>query len=266
MNESFLKERFKQLSPEEEEVAKEYSNKWKKGIQLRKITRSLFTRTTYFQRLVDSSFDMVDVDKSGDVTLEELYSGLLLIHLKLAVYAGAPACRPASMAYVTEIFHLLDVDSSGSLSKEEFATVIKILYSQVFTRIVIQWGLTLMIVPVITQYIVTYTTSLYWVLHEFWKDIDDELDPIERLLLKLWTAFLVVTPHWMDEIGAFVWWGVDKIPKGVWKSMPFTFLTLAQTSVALPYVLNHVEDFFRQAAHSDVGKPHDKQRGKLKEC
>jgi len=29
-------------------------------------------------------------------------------------------------------------------------------------------------------------------------------------------------------------------------------LTVAQTSVALPWVLNHVEDFFRRAAHSLV--------------
>ena len=35
----------------------------------------------------------LSVDKSGDVTLEELYAGLLLIHLKMAIYVGAPACR-----------------------------------------------------------------------------------------------------------------------------------------------------------------------------
>ena len=87
---------------------------------------------------------MIDVDKSGDVTLEELYAGFLLIHLKMAVYVGAPACRPASKQYVSEIFQLLDKDDSGTLTKEEFATVMKILYSQVFTRIVIQWTLTLM--------------------------------------------------------------------------------------------------------------------------
>ena len=52
--------------------------------------------------------------------------------------------QPASKSYVTEIFHLLDKDNSGTLCKEEFATVMKILYSQVFTRIMIQWSLTLM--------------------------------------------------------------------------------------------------------------------------
>ena len=55
--------------------------------------KSWLTSTTYFTKAIDSSFDMIDVDKSGDVTLEELYAGLLLIHLKMAIYVGAPACR-----------------------------------------------------------------------------------------------------------------------------------------------------------------------------
>ena len=93
---------------------------------------------------MDAAFDSIDVDKSGDVTLEELYSGLLLIHLQMAAYVGASACRPASRGYVEEIFHLLDADDSGVLNREEFSVAMKVLYSQVFTRIVIQWTLTLM--------------------------------------------------------------------------------------------------------------------------
>jgi hypothetical protein len=54
---------------------------------------SWLTNTRYFQRAIDAAFDGIDVDKSGDVTLEELYSGLLLIHLQMAAYVGASACR-----------------------------------------------------------------------------------------------------------------------------------------------------------------------------
>mmetsp|Transcript_35285 Transcript_35285/g.85094 ORF Transcript_35285/g.85094 Transcript_35285/m.85094 type:complete len:506 (+) Transcript_35285:116-1633(+) len=216
--------------------------------------RSWLTGTEYFKRAVESAFDTVDADKSGDVTMEELYAGLLLIHLKMAVYVGAPACRPASKEYVKEIFHLLDVDGDGTLSKEEFATVMKILYSQVFTRIVIQWGLTLMIVPVISQYIINYAKLVYWIAHEFWKDIDDDLDPLQRLLWKLWSLFLYLVPFRLEEITTGVRAALfDKVPSGVWKSAPFTILTLAQTSVALPYALNRVEDFFWRAAVSRTG-------------
>ena len=56
-------------------------------------SKSWLTSTKFFERRVDSAFSTVDVDKSGDVTCEELYAGLLLIHLKMAIYVGAPACR-----------------------------------------------------------------------------------------------------------------------------------------------------------------------------
>lgn len=59
---------------------------------------SWLTRTKYFQKAIDASFDMVDQDKSGDVTLDEMYAGLLLIHLNLAVYVGAPACRVSMLS------------------------------------------------------------------------------------------------------------------------------------------------------------------------
>jgi hypothetical protein len=127
----------------------------------------------------------------------------------------------------------------------------QILYSQVFTRIVIQWTLTLILVPMTTKHIIRYTTLFLYALHEFWKDIDDELDPLQRLLWKLWESWLVYSPEALDQVGAIGWWVVCKIP---WKSMPPVMLTVAQTSVALPWALNHVEDFFRRAAHVLVGR------------
>jgi len=227
---------------------------------IKRSKRSWFTKTDYFQRAIDSTFDMIDADRSGDVTLEELYAGLLLIHLQLAAYAGAPACRPAGKEYVTEIFLLMDTDNSGTLNKEEFTTVMKILYSQVFTRIIIQWGLTLMIVPVISQYIIEYATSFYWMAHEFWKGINDGIDPIELQLRKAWALLLYLTPWWMDAMGEFLWTSLCRVPKGVWRSVPLTMLTLAQTSVALPFAIHRVEDFFLRAARKDVGKKHGSGR------
>lgn len=220
-----------------------------------KSSGSRLTRTRMFQKAIDSAFNKIDVDKSGDVTLEELYAGLLLIHLSMASYIGASACRPATKEYVTEIFMLLDADHSGKLTKEEFGAVAKILYSQVLTRIAIQWTLTLMIVPFISQ----YTVLLCGIVHEFWKDIDDDLDPLQRMLWRLWAAFLSLTPGWIDGMGKLVSMAFGKIPEGVWKGMPTTILTLAQTSVVVPYALNRVEDFFLGKARVIEG------RGKIKQ-
>jgi hypothetical protein len=66
--------------------------------------RSWLTRTRYFQRAIDASFDKIDVDGSGDVTLEELYAGLLLIHLQMAAYVGAPACKVRARALFVPFF------------------------------------------------------------------------------------------------------------------------------------------------------------------
>jgi len=127
-----------------------------------------------------------------------------------------------------------------------------------------------MIVPVITQYIIKYTSLLLWIVHEFWKDIDDDLDPLQRLLWKLWDIFLYFTPQFLDSTGAFICMAFSKIPKGVWRSMPYTILTIGQVSVVLPWALGHVENFFWWAAHSDVKKKSDNtdagSGNRLKEC
>ena len=164
-------------------------------------------------------------------------------------YSRYDTRQPASKKYVSEVFHIVDTDNSGTLDRKEFAIVMQILYSQVFTRIIIQWTLTLILVPITTKYILQFTTLFLVVVHEFWKDIDDDLDPLQRLLWKLWAIWLHYSPEALDQVGAICWLVFCKIP---WKSMPPVLLTLAQTSVALPWALNHVEDFFRRAAYSLV--------------
>ena len=74
--------------------------------QMKRNNSSWLTRSKFFQKMVDGSFDTVDADKSGDVTLDELYAGLLLLHLKLGVYVGSPACR---VSRFNDFVHLLNV-------------------------------------------------------------------------------------------------------------------------------------------------------------
>lgn len=61
-----------------------------------KLKSSFLTRSKTFQSLVNWSFDQVDTDGSGTIDKKELYAGLLLIHLHLAVYAGPAACEVSS--------------------------------------------------------------------------------------------------------------------------------------------------------------------------
>jgi Ca2+-binding EF-hand superfamily protein len=96
------------------------------------------TRGKRFKELSNWAFDAVDADGSGSVDEKELYSGLLLIHLKLGCYAGPAACRPVDRQRVHDVFVKMDVDQSGSLDREEFLHVMMVLCSNVVTRVMVQ--------------------------------------------------------------------------------------------------------------------------------
>lgn len=47
---------------------------------------------------------------------------------------------------------------------------------------------------------------------------------------------------------------IGRVPCGVWTKMSLTMVTVAQTSVAIPYALGRVEDFFMSAARRKSNK------------
>lgn len=59
-------------------------------------SKSYLSKSKWFQKMSAAAFDVVDQDGSGCVDEKELYSGLLLIHLKLGSYAGPAACKVRS--------------------------------------------------------------------------------------------------------------------------------------------------------------------------
>ena len=50
------------------------------------------TRSKWFKNLSKWAFSVCDKDKTGHITKAELYTGVILVHLKIAKYAGAAAC------------------------------------------------------------------------------------------------------------------------------------------------------------------------------
>jgi hypothetical protein len=72
------------------EVSPTNDNNNNKDISTKK---GYFCKTRFFHNMCQSAFQVVDADGSGDVDEKELYSGLLLIHLKLGTYAGPAACK-----------------------------------------------------------------------------------------------------------------------------------------------------------------------------
>ena len=92
----------------------------------------------------------MDTDKTGSIDKKEFYSGLLLIHIHIAKYAGMAACKPPSCDDVYSIFEDFDVDSSGKLDKKIFADVMAILSSRILARVAMQWLILLVIIPIIS--------------------------------------------------------------------------------------------------------------------
>ena len=197
---------------------------------------SYLTRTTYFHRLVQSTFIAMDTNHSNTVSCDELYAGMLLMHLHMAIYVGASACKPASRDYVNEIFILLDVNNSGVLELEEFKSGMKILYSQVFTRIVVQWSLTLLIVPIISEWMIDCCNNNPYI--HFLRDVDI-FNTIHQSLFQAWTKLISYMPR--HTISAYA---LHKISATVWKRLPLTLIMSIQTSLILPYLLSHVENLF----------------------
>jgi hypothetical protein len=198
---------------------------------------SYLTRTTYFHRLVQSTFITMDTNHSNTVSCDELYAGMLLMHLHMAIYVGASACKPASRDYVNEIFILLDVNNSGVLEFEEFTSGMKILYSMVLTRIVVQWSLTLLIVPVLSECMIDWCNNNPYI--HFLRNVDI-INMIYQSLFQVWTKIISYMPP-QHAISADT---LHKISLTIWKRLPLTLIMSIQTSLILPYLLSHVENLF----------------------
>jgi Ca2+-binding EF-hand superfamily protein len=236
-------------------------------------------RSKRFKELSNWAFDAIDTDGSGCVDEKELYSGLLLIHLKLGCYAGPAACRPVDRQRVHDVFLKMDVDQSGSLDREEFLHVMMILCSNVFTRVMVQCkplffvllllllllllmtqsrrsslstgSMTLIIVPLVAQNILN---AFYFINDHFWALIMnlDEYSPMmdrfefwvegvrDALIAKM--PFLVMAFY--HKIAAVL----GKVPDSVWNTVPLTLLSCILGCLAVPYIIFKIDDYFQSLA------------------
>jgi hypothetical protein len=144
--------------PKKQETTTSTTNKTKKMNKTKKEVATVgnfLTRTKFFQEMLEWAFDQVDADGSGNVDEKELYSGLLLIHLKLGTYAGPAACKPISREQTHTLFEKADIDHSGTLDRDEFDAVMMILFGNALLRVAFQYAGTLLMVPLLAQQLLT---------------------------------------------------------------------------------------------------------------
>ena len=182
---------------------------------------SVLTRSKAFKKMVIKTFNDIDTDNSGTIDREELYTGLLLIHLKLATYVGPAATKILSREQVYAIFDTLDIDSTGTLDEKQFVYVMTILCSQIASRIAITTGLTLFAIPYMTRFVM-FTVPLI-------------LGRLESAMLRF--DILQAPDH-------FVWRMVGFIPKNLSLTLGPTMARVGLTLTFIPAALSKLDDLF----------------------
>jgi len=216
-----------------------------------KMKPSWLARRKFFVNMTDNAFDLVDADGSGEVDEKELYSGLLLIHLKLGCYAGPAACKPVDHERVLSVFHKMDVDGSGSLDRAEFREVMMILFSNVLLRVTAQWSLTLMVVPILAQYILDGISFIWLKLGEIISELDEYspiFDAIELFIEDKRDTAIANMPESIMSVLTKGQEVLGMVPDSVWETVPLTLLAAVMGMLAVPFTLFKIDDFFQKAA------------------
>lgn len=119
-------------------------------------SKNVLTESKPFQAMVESSFKSMDRTGNGQVSKDELFAGLLLVHLKLAKYAGAAACYPPDKSVCDNLFDAADHDKSGGIDKEEFVAIMGVCCAQILTRMMFYYLILLLFVPYFSTNIVDF--------------------------------------------------------------------------------------------------------------
>jgi hypothetical protein len=165
-------------------------------------------------------FNALDTDSSGSLTPDELYSGVLMIHLELAKYVGPAACKPPSRTVVGDLFWEFDADDSGTLDKEEFCNLTIILLSNIMGRILFQFSMTIALVPFLAPRVLV------------------QLDVLRLKLVSLdpYNLITSVTSAYNDTLKSYpiLVDAVAKIPA----TLPVTLISVVIVSLVVPNVLS----------------------------
>lgn len=223
-------------------------------------TKSFILRKSQpFKRLCHSAFHAIDCDNSGQVDKQELYTGLLLIHLRLAAYVGPAACRPVTKDQADALFDLMDVDHSATLSEKEFEEVMIVLCSSIVSRVFLLFVMTIFFIPILARNTVSLLLQLY--AHE----------PLKAYVTTSWNQFvnnpifLQITSPNQNALFHVVHstytaccnatsFLVTKIPRTVLDAMPFSLVSSVLGSLLVPWCLLKIDAFFETMAKGSVDK------------
>ena len=117
-------------------------------------------KSAAFQGLTRWAFDICDAAGDGRINEDELYAGLLLVHLNLAKYVGVTACNPLNRTEVNELFQTaaasdpLNVLDRQTIGPNAFADIVVLSCAKISSRIIVYYTLLVLLVPFLTRRII----------------------------------------------------------------------------------------------------------------
>mmetsp|Transcript_99395 Transcript_99395/g.148842 ORF Transcript_99395/g.148842 Transcript_99395/m.148842 type:complete len:189 (-) Transcript_99395:149-715(-) len=115
---------------------------------------NFLTKSSFFKTIVTKTFEVCDANGTGEIKKEELYAGLLLVHLKLAKFAGPAACYPPTRDVCDTLFDAADHDNSGGIDKQEFVKIMGICCAQILSRMLVYYLILVLLVPIVAAKVV----------------------------------------------------------------------------------------------------------------
>ena len=191
----------------------------------------------------------MDHDCSGSITKDELYLGVIKMHLELAKYLGPAACKPATSSQITSLFHAFDADKSNTLDEGEFSQLCTILCSHVLSRVLLQFAITIVLVPIFAARTVNVGAAFLAVLA---LKLEAPAAVVASALAALY-GFLVSC---LSRILLAVSVDPSSVVKTVdglkGSDLAVPLVACVMTSLLLPVVLDFIDSFFKKVADSEA--------------
>ena len=140
-----------------------------------------------------------------------------------------------------------------------------VLCSNVFTRVLVQWSLTLMVVPMLAQSILD---GILWVVglvvdrYNEWEQIDElesHVFDFYCLVRDYWNHHVYVaivnnTPPTIMGWALKIWDILEEVPEAVWSTVPVTLISCVLGCLVVPYCIFKIDEFFDWLADRNKAK------------
>ena len=161
-------------------------------------------KSSAFQSLTKWAFSVCNADGNGQISRDDLYAGILLVHLHLAKYVGIAACQPLNRTQVDELYDIAATTKTGKIGMNEFQDIVVLSCARISSRVMIYWAVLVAMVPFLT----TRTIALFRRLGSF--VVPAAASP--RLQqLSVWSTWLAEHAVSVAVFTAFVQWIYGKI-------------------------------------------------------